>query len=55
MPSMLELRGLYRTDSKRPDSGTIISWDMGKQFVWEVTVVDNLVSSRLNQGSVCKP
>ena len=47
---MLEPRGLYRTDGKRPDGVTMIPWEIGKQLVWDVTVVDALGSSRLNQG-----
>ena len=31
--SMLETRGLYRTDGKRPDSVTMIPWEMGEQLV----------------------
>ena len=53
LPSMLEPRGLYRTDGKRPDDVTMIPWEMGKQLVWEVTVVDALALSRVNQGSLC--
>ena len=30
-------------------------WKMGKQLVWDVTVVDVLAPSRLNQGSSCNP
>ena len=52
-PSMLEPRGLYRTDGKRPDGVTMIPWEMGKQLVWDVIVVDALAPSRLNQGSIC--
>ena len=52
---MLEPRGLYRTDGKRPDGVTMIPWEMGKQLVWDVTVVDVLAPSRLNQGSLCNP
>ena len=55
LPSMLEARGLYRTDGKRPDGVTMIPWEMGKQLVWDVTVVDALAPSRLNQGSLCNP
>ena len=52
---MLEPRGLYRTDGKRPDGVTMIPWEMSKQLVWDVTVVDALAPSRLNQGSLCNP
>ena len=55
LPSMLEPRGLYRNDGKRPDGVTMISWEMGKQLVWDVTVVDALAPSRLNQASLCNP
>ena len=55
LPSMLELRGLYRTDGKRPDGVTMIPWEMGKQLVWDVTVVGALAPSRLNQGALCNP
>ena len=55
LPSMLEPRGLYRTDGKRPDGITMIPWEMGKQLVWDVTVVDALAPSRINQGSLCNP
>ena len=36
LPSMLEPRGLFRTDGKRPDGVTMIPWEMGKQLVWDV-------------------
>ena len=52
---MLEPRGLYRTDDKRPGGVTMIPWEMGKQLVRDVTVVDALAPSRLNQGSPCNP
>ena len=55
LPSMLEPRGLYRTDGKRPDGVTMIPWEMSKQLVWDVTVVDALAPSGLNQGSLCNP
>ena len=29
--------------------------EMGKQLVWDVTVVDALAPSRLDQGSLCNP
>ena len=47
---MLESRGLYGTDGKRPDGVTMIPWEKSKQLVWDVTVVDALASSGLNQG-----
>ena len=53
LPSMIEQCGLYRTDGKSLDGVTMIPWEMGKQLVWEVTVVDALAPSRLNQGSLC--
>ena len=55
LPSMLEPRGLYRTDGKRPDGVTMVPWEMGKQLVWDITVVDALAPSRLIQGSLCNP
>ena len=29
LPLILEPRGLYRTDGKRPDGGTMVPWEMG--------------------------
>ena len=55
LPSVLEPRGLYRTDGKRPDGITMIPWEIGKQLVWDVTVVDALAPSCLNQSSLCNP
>ena len=46
LPSMLEPRGLYRMDGKRPDGVTMIPWEMGKQLVWDVTVADALAPRR---------
>ena len=33
----------------------MIPWETGNQLVWDVTVVDALALSRLNQGSLCNP
>ena len=52
LPSLLERRVLYRTDVKPPDGVTMISSEMCKRLVWDVTVVDALAPSRLNQGSL---
>ena len=48
LPSVLKLRGMYRTDDKRPDGVPMIPWEMGKQLVWDVLVVNALAPSRLN-------
>ena len=55
LPSVLEPRGLYRTDGKRPDGVSMTPWEMVKQVVWDLTVVDALAPSRLNKGSLCRP
>ena len=52
---MLEACGLYRTDGNTPDGVTLIPCEMGKQLVYDVTVVDDLAPSCLNQGSLCNP
>ena len=52
---MLEQRGLYRTDGKPPDGVTIILWEMDKSHQWDVTVVDALAPSRLNECCLCNP
>ena len=31
----------------------MIPWEMGKQLVWDVVIVDALAPCRLNQGSLC--
>ena len=52
---MLEPHGLYRTNGKRPDGVTMVAWELGKQLVWDVTVVDALAPSRLDRVSLCNP
>ena len=55
LPSLLEPHGLYRADGKRPDGVSMIPWEIGKQLVWDVTIVDALAPNRLNQVSLCNP
>ena len=55
VPSILEPNGLTRTDGKRPDGITIAPWEEGKQLVWDVTCVDLLAPSRIENGSVANP
>ena len=53
--SVLEPRHLYRTNQKRPDGLTLVPWAVGKQLLWDVTVVDSLAPSRISARSVCNP
>ena len=55
IPSVLELRHLYRTDQKRPDGLTLVPWAVRKQFLWDVTVVDSLAPCRIKAGCLCIP
>ena len=55
IPFVLEPRHLYRTDQKRPDGLTLVPWAVGKQLLWDVSVVDSLAPCRINAGSVCNP
>ena len=34
---------------------TLVPWAVGKQFLWDATVVDSLAPCRINAGSVCNP
>ena len=43
------------TDQKRPDGLTLVPWAVGKQLLWDVTVVDSLAPCRINAGSICNP
>ena len=53
--SVLKPGHLNRTDQKRPDGFTFVLWAVGKQLLWDVTVVDSLALSRIGAGSVCNP
>ena len=55
IPSVLEPPHLYRTDQKRSHGLTLVPWAVGKQLLWDVTVVDSLAPCRINAGSVCNP
>ena len=55
LPSVLEPRGLYRTDGKRLDGVSMIPCEIGKQLMWDVTVEEALAPSRLNQDFLCNP
>ena len=55
VPSILEPYGLTRTDGKRPDGISLAPWEEGKQLVWDVTCVDLLAPSRIENGSVANP
>ena len=48
VPATKEPVGLLRTDGKRPDGLTQISWEEGKCVTWDVTVTDTLAASNLN-------
>ena len=37
--------GLLRGDGKRPNGLNLVSWQSGRSFTWDVTVVDILASS----------
>ena len=55
IPSVLQPRHLDRTDQKQPDGLTLPPWAVGKQLLWDVTVVDSLAPCRINAWSVCNP
>ena len=52
---MLEPPGLYRSDGKRPDGVIMVPWEMGKQLVWNATLVDAFAPSGLNHGLFMQP
>ena len=55
VPSILEPNGLTQSDGKRPDTITLAPWEENKQLVWDVTCVDLLAPSRIENGSVAYP
>ena len=44
-PVTKEPTGLFRTDGKRPDGLTLVSWQSGKALCWDVTVTCPLADS----------
>ena len=55
IPSVLDPRHLCRTGQKRPEGLTLVSWAVGKQLLWDVTVVGSLVPKRISAGLVRLP
>jgi len=51
IPALKEPSGLLRTDGKRPDSVTLLSWKQGKCVTWDVTVSDTLAQSYVHETS----
>ena len=51
--SVLEPRHLHRTNQKQSDGSTLVPWALGKQLLWDITVVDSLAPCRINDRSVC--
>ncbi|KAJ0182426.1 hypothetical protein K1T71_001795 [Dendrolimus kikuchii] len=52
VPAVLEPNGLIRNDGKRPDGMTLIPWSLGRPLVWDVTCVDTLAPSHLQESKV---
>ena len=51
-PSKKEPAGLLRSDGKRPDGCSVISWQGGKCVAWDVTAPDTLARSHLSETSL---
>jgi len=51
IPALKEPSGLLRTDGKRPDGVTLLSWKQGKCATWDVTVSDTLAQSYVHETS----
>ena len=52
IPSTKEPTGLSRSDHKRPDGVTMISWAQGRCLTWDVTSPDTLAVSHLTKSAV---
>src|SRR6476661_7039747 len=51
IPSAKEPTGLCRTDGKRPDGVTMITWARGRCLAWDVTVPDTLAPSHVDESA----
>ena len=47
IPAHLEATGISRSDGKRPDGATIVSWKGGKVLVWDATCPDTFAPSHI--------
>ena len=47
----IELIGLYRSDGKRPDGISVVSWKNGKLLVWDATCPDTFAPSHSSLAS----
>ena len=47
IPAAKEPPGLLRSDNKRPDGVTLITWKQGKCLAWDVTMPDTYAQSHL--------
>jgi len=52
IPSVKEFGGLTRSDGKRPDGLTSITWREGRSATWDVTVTNTIAASYLAMSSV---
>ena len=53
IPSIKEPHGLLRSDNKRPDGLTLITWRDDRCATWDVTVTDTVAPSYLSITSAC--
>ena len=51
IPSMLEPKGLFHSDGRKPDGITITPWCHGRALVWDATCHDSFAASNLALGS----
>jgi hypothetical protein len=50
-PTNLEPYGLSRRDGKRPDGVTSYPWSRGRPLLWDVTVVNTIAATYINETS----